>query len=131
MSLITAVLAIQADARAGRIGRHAGPDFGQWTACWIARPAGYLTHVASWLLPPSIEHATGILDPTRQGGEMRMAQVTREHVLDILSRAGLTPEQEQRILALPYPVDFERVLKEFAEFGVTRDWLISRMGGSP
>jgi hypothetical protein len=62
---------------------------------------------------------------------MRMAQVTREHVLDILSRAGLTPEQEQRILALPYPIDFERVVKEFAEFGVTRDWLISRMGGSP
>jgi hypothetical protein len=60
-----------------------------------------------------------------------MAQVTREHVVDILSRAGLTPEQERRILALPYPVDFDRVVQEFADFGVTRDWLVSRMGGSP
>jgi hypothetical protein len=60
-----------------------------------------------------------------------MTQVTREHVLDILSRAGLTPEQERRILALPYPVDFDQVAREFAEFGVTKDRLISRMGGSP
>ena len=35
-----------------------------------------------------------------------MTQVTRAHVLDILSGAGLTPQQEQRIRALPHPVDF-------------------------
>ncbi len=60
-----------------------------------------------------------------------MTQVTREHVLDILSRAGLTAEQERGILALPYPVDFDRVVREFARFGVTKDQLINRMGGSP
>ena len=37
-----------------------------------------------------------------------MTQVTRERVLDIPSDAGLTPQQEQRILPLPYPVEFHR-----------------------
>jgi hypothetical protein len=60
-----------------------------------------------------------------------MTQVTREHVVDIMSRAGLTAEQERRILALPYPLDFDRVVTEFARFGVTKSELINRMGGSP
>lgn len=60
-----------------------------------------------------------------------MTQVSREHVRDILRDAGLPPEQEQSILALPYPVDRERVLAAFAAYGVTRDWLVSRLGGSP
>jgi hypothetical protein len=37
-----------------------------------------------------------------------MTLITREHVLDILARAGLTPKQEQAILALPYPVEVNR-----------------------
>lgn len=60
-----------------------------------------------------------------------MAQVTRDQVLDILRRATLTPDQEQSILALPYPADRERVLAMFASYGVTPDRLISRLGGSP
>jgi hypothetical protein len=57
--------------------------------------------------------------------------VTREHVLDILARAGLTSEQERRILALEYPADYDEVLDLFASFGMYPDLLISRMGGSP
>ncbi len=44
-----------------------------------------------------------------------MKLITRDHVLDILARAGLTSEQEQEheheqaILALPYPVEVNRV----------------------
>ena len=42
-----------------------------------------------------------------------MNLITRDHVLDILARAGLTPEQEQEreqaILTLPYPVEVDRV----------------------
>jgi hypothetical protein len=58
-------------------------------------------------------------------------RVTREHVLDILARAGLTPEQERRVLALEYPADYDEVLDLFASFGMYPDRLISRMGGSP
>jgi hypothetical protein len=60
-----------------------------------------------------------------------MSQVTREHVLDILHHAHLTPEQERRILAMSYPADQEEVIAEFAKFGITRDWLVSQIGGSP
>jgi hypothetical protein len=60
-----------------------------------------------------------------------MTLITRENVLDILARAGLTPEQEQAILALPYPVEVDRVTEAFARYGVTKDWLIGRLGGSP
>jgi hypothetical protein len=58
-------------------------------------------------------------------------QVSREHVLEVLARAGLTTEQRERILALEYPADYERVLDLFRSMGVNHDQLISRMGGSP
>jgi hypothetical protein len=60
-----------------------------------------------------------------------MSQVTREHVLDILAHAHLTPEQEQTVLALSYPADIEQVMAVFARYGITKDSLINRMGGSP
>jgi hypothetical protein len=58
-------------------------------------------------------------------------QVSREHVVDILARAGLTAGQERRVLALDYPADYERVLELFATFGIYPDELTSRLGGSP
>jgi hypothetical protein len=60
-----------------------------------------------------------------------MSQVTREHVLDILAHAHLTAEQERNILALSYPADLDEVIAEFARYGVTRDWLVNQLGGSP
>lgn len=60
-----------------------------------------------------------------------MTQVTREHVLDILAHAHLTREQEQTILALSYPADIDQVMAVFARYGITKDALINRMGGSP
>jgi hypothetical protein len=45
-----------------------------------------------------------------------MTLITREHLLDILARAGLTPEQEQTILALRYPVELDRVTEAFARY---------------
>jgi hypothetical protein len=42
-----------------------------------------------------------------------MTLITRDRVLDILAWAGLTPEQ-QTILALPYPVELDRVREVFA-----------------
>lgn len=58
-------------------------------------------------------------------------QLSRAHVLDIIARAGLTEEQRERVLSLSYPADREKVLELFASMGVTRDDLLSRMGGSP
>jgi hypothetical protein len=52
-------------------------------------------------------------------------------VLDIIARAGLTAEQRERVLALSYPADLERVLALFRSMGVNHDQLVSRMGGSP
>jgi hypothetical protein len=60
-----------------------------------------------------------------------MTQVTREHVRDVLAHAHLTPEQERDILELSYPTDVEKVIAMFAKYGVTRDWLMDRLGGSP
>jgi hypothetical protein len=60
-----------------------------------------------------------------------MTQVSLEHVRDVLRYAHLTPEQEESILALPYPADLERVMAMFARYGVTKDVLMSRLGGSP
>jgi len=60
-----------------------------------------------------------------------MSQVTREHVRDILAHAHLTPEQERDILTMSYPADIEQMVAIFARYGVTRDWLINELGGSP
>ncbi|HEY7047046.1 MAG TPA: hypothetical protein VH373_07485 [Jatrophihabitantaceae bacterium] len=60
-----------------------------------------------------------------------MTKVSREHVRDVLAHAGLTPEQEQTILALDYPADLDHVIAVFARYGVTRDRLLSRLGASP
>jgi len=60
-----------------------------------------------------------------------MSQVTREHVRDILAHAHLTPEQERDILAMSYPADIDQMVAIFARYGVTRDWLINELGGSP
>ena len=69
--------------------------------------------------------------PHRPPEEAVPVQVSRAHVLDIIARSGLTPEQRERVLALEYPADFEHVLTLFRSMGVNHDELISRMGGSP
>jgi hypothetical protein len=57
--------------------------------------------------------------------------ITREHVLALLPIMGLSPEQEERLLALDYPVDFRVAAAAFESVGVDMDSLVDRMGGSP
>lgn len=57
-------------------------------------------------------------------------EVTRQHVVDVLRRVGLREEAEQAELSLPDPVDLDRVMEWAATHGITRDMLISLMGGS-
>jgi hypothetical protein len=57
-------------------------------------------------------------------------EVSREHVIDVLRRAGLGQEAERVTSSLPDSVDLERAAQLLHQYGITKDELISRMGGS-
>jgi hypothetical protein len=58
-------------------------------------------------------------------------QVTREHVVGILRMAALPDLAEEARRALPDPVEYNLAERFLAQYGVTKDELISRRGGSP
>lgn len=56
---------------------------------------------------------------------------SKQEVVAILRRAGLPEVADEANRSLPDPVELERAAQFAAGYGITRDWLISRMGGSP
>jgi hypothetical protein len=58
-------------------------------------------------------------------------EVTRQHVVDVLRTAGLTEAADEADRSLPEQLDLERAEEFLLRYGITRDALISRMGGSP
>ena len=58
-------------------------------------------------------------------------EVTRQHVVEVLRRAGLWEEAEKAQASLPESADLEEVAKHCAAVGITRDRLINLLGGSP
>ncbi len=58
-------------------------------------------------------------------------QVTRQHVLDVLRRAGFAETAEELSRVLPDLVDLDKAEGILAPYGITRDVLVSQMGGSP
>ena len=58
-------------------------------------------------------------------------QVTRQHVVDILRITGLSALAEEAHRVLPDPVEYNCAEHFLAEYGITKDELISRRGGSP
>ena len=58
-------------------------------------------------------------------------QVTRQHVVDILRTARLPELAEEARRALPDPIEYNQAERFLAQSGITKDELISRMGGSP
>jgi hypothetical protein len=58
-------------------------------------------------------------------------EISRQQVVDMLRRAGFPEAAEDALRVLPDPVDLDRAVALGAEHGITRDDLISRMGGSP
>jgi hypothetical protein len=58
-------------------------------------------------------------------------EVTREHVVEVLRRAGLWEEAEKAEASLPESTEFEEIAKYCAAVGITRDRLVSLLGGSP
>jgi hypothetical protein len=59
------------------------------------------------------------------------AQLTRQHLIDVLCTAGLPEMAEEALHQLPDPVDSEQVAAWAVPYGINMDELISRMGGSP
>jgi hypothetical protein len=58
-------------------------------------------------------------------------QLTRQHVADMLRRAGLSELADQALRDLPDPVDSEQVAAWGVPHGINLGDLMGRMGGSP
>jgi hypothetical protein len=58
-------------------------------------------------------------------------QVTRQHVVDVLRRAGFAEMAEEVSRALPDPVDMDDVHRFLEPRGISREMLTNQMGGSP
>ena len=62
---------------------------------------------------------------------MVAVEFSRQHVVDVLRRTGLYEAADAAMRVLPDPVDLDEVANWAAPYGITRDELVSRMGGSP
>jgi hypothetical protein len=58
-------------------------------------------------------------------------QYSRQDVVNMLRRTGFREAADEAMRELPDPVDLEYVQEWGSRHGITRDDLISRMGGSP
>ena len=58
-------------------------------------------------------------------------EVTKQHVVDVLRTAGLPEAAAEADRSLPEEMELERAEEFLAPYGITKDVLISRMGGSP
>jgi hypothetical protein len=58
-------------------------------------------------------------------------QIQRRQVVDVLRAAGLTQLADEVLRSLPEVVDLDRAADLLQRHGVTKDTLISRMGGNP
>jgi len=56
--------------------------------------------------------------------------VTRQHVVDILRIAALPDVAEEASRLLPDPVEYNQAERFLAQYGISKDELISRRGGS-
>jgi hypothetical protein len=65
-----------------------------------------------------------------EGKESGM-EFSRQHVVDLLRGAGFRDAANEALVELPDPVDLEDVASWAEKHGITRDVLISSMGGSP
>jgi hypothetical protein len=63
--------------------------------------------------------------------DLSRSSITREHVVGLLRFMDLSPQQEARLLALPYPVEFAVAAAAFESVGVDLDTLTDRAGGNP
>jgi len=60
-----------------------------------------------------------------------MEQYSRQHVVDLLRRAGWSELADEASRVLPDPVDLDRLEAWAMQHGLSHDELISQYGGSP
>ena len=58
-------------------------------------------------------------------------QMTKQEVVDMLHRCGYPQLADEASRDLPDPVDLDELREWNSRHGLTRDEMISRMGGSP
>ena len=58
-------------------------------------------------------------------------QYSRQEVVDMLRKAGFHERADEAMRELPDPVDLDHAQEWGLRHGITRDALISQMGGSP
>ena len=58
-------------------------------------------------------------------------QYSRQHLVDLLNRLGHAELAEEASRVLPDVVDADWIADWLIQRGLTRDYLISQMGGSP
>ena len=63
--------------------------------------------------------------------ESVFVQYSRQDVVDVLEKAGLPDAADEATAELPDPVDVTVVEDWALRHGITRDVLISQLGGSP
>ena len=56
---------------------------------------------------------------------------TRQQVADVLRRTGFPEVADDALRLLPDQIDFDQLAIWAERYGITRDELVSRMGGSP
>jgi hypothetical protein len=60
-----------------------------------------------------------------------MPMMDKHEIVRVLRNAGLPEVADEAARSLPEEVDLERVAEFAARYGITKDRLISWMGGSP
>jgi hypothetical protein len=63
--------------------------------------------------------------------EVVFVQLSRQELVDILRKAGLSEAADKAGRELPDPVDIDEAETWGGRYGITRDLLISQFGGSP
>jgi hypothetical protein len=58
-------------------------------------------------------------------------EVRREHVVEALRRAGLWDEATKAETLLPESAELEDIARRCTALGITRDQIVSLVGGSP
>lgn len=60
------------------------------------------------------------------------AMYDRQHVDSVLKRAGAAKDRRDEILdSITFPIDLPSLQDALARLGITHDFLIDRLGGSP
>ena len=100
---------------------------------WLPDPDAERYEIRLRTLLGAVEALEGNSDPGpgTETEDPRAVLVTRQHVVDILRIAGLRGPAEEARRVLPDPVEYDHADRFLARYGITKDELISRRGGSP